>query len=366
LVGDEYTVISRYTNNRTKVIIRHNRCGYEYDILPDGFTKQGNRCANCSERRTRKLTHDEFIDRINKVVGDEYTVIGTYTKSSVPIEMVHNTCNYSWKIRPNNFIHHGQRCPKCANETLNKQKTKTHRQFANEVFYIFGVEYTVLGEYTHNKNKIKVRHNVCCNVYDAQPSCLLNGNGCKKCSDKLNGLKRRKTHDVLEQEIRKKGNGEYILLSEYLGDNKHIKLKHLVCGHKYSVTPSNFLSGYRCPACNESKGERRIREFLQDKFNFQVQYKFDDLLGRNGHPLRFDFGILDNLDRLVYLIEYDGEYHYLPIINQWRLEYQREHDELKNTYCKNNNIPLLRIPYWEFDSIEKKIIEFNNFIKKGD
>ena len=28
-------------------------------------------------------------------------------------------------------------------------------------------------------------------------------------------------------------------------------------------------------------------------------------------------------------------------------------DTIKNDYCKKNNINLIRIPYWEFDNIEK-------------
>ena len=32
---------------------------------------------------------------------------------------------------------------------------------------------------------------------------------------------------------------------------------------------------------------------------------------------------------------------------------EEKRDGIKNNYCKNNNIPLLRIPYWEFNNIEK-------------
>lgn len=29
------------------------------------------------------------------------------------------------------------------------------------------------------------------------------------------------------------------------------------------------------------------------------------------------------------------------------------HDAIKNKYCEDNNIKLLRIPYWDFDNIEE-------------
>lgn len=42
------------------------------------------------------------------------------------------------------------------------------------------------------------------------------------------------------------------------------------------------------------------------------------------------------------------------------LETQRR-DKIKNTYCKENNINLLRIPYWESKNI-KTII--NNYLQR--
>ena len=33
------------------------------------------------------------------------------------------------------------------------------------------------------------------------------------------------------------------------------------------------------------------------------------------------------------------------------------HDAIKNSYCEDNNINILRIPFWEFDNIGKLIKE---------
>ena len=60
------------------------------------------------------------------------------------------------------------------------------------------------------------------------------------------------------------------------------------------------------------------------------------------------------------IIEYDGEFHFdLPKFrfkNKERrmlelLETQK-HDAIKTKYCEDNEIKLLRIPYWDFDNIE--------------
>ena len=52
------------------------------------------------------------------------------------------------------------------------------------------------------------------------------------------------------------------------------------------------------------------------------------------------------------LVEYDGIFHYEKQYDDDGFERTQYHDSLKNEYCAKNNIPLLRIPYWEFDNIE--------------
>ena len=58
---------------------------------------------------------------------------------------------------------------------------------------------------------------------------------------------------------------------------------------------------------------------------------------------------------LLFLLEYDGEYHYKPIEGEEKLRNQQEHDRRKDKYCKDNNIKLYRIPYWEQDKLINKI-----------
>ena len=38
-----------------------------------------------------------------------------------------------------------------------------------------------------------------------------------------------------------------------------------------------------------------------------------------------------------------------------------KNDEIKNKYCKDNNITLIRIPYWDFDNIENILKEHLKF-----
>ena len=76
--------------------------------------------------------------------------------------------------------------------------------------------------------------------------------------------------------------------------------------------------------------------------------------------LRFDFVIFNPNNDIKMLIEYDGIGHYKSQTN-WGgdlgLAKQKERDEIKNRFCKENKIKLLRIPYWDRNDIHLILTE---------
>ena len=128
--------------------------------------------------------------------------------------------------------------------------------------------------------------------------------------------------------------------------------------HEWEATINSRNNGNGCPECNESKGEKQL-DYILSKYNFphSSQYTFDDLRGIGGGLLKFDVPIFwdEEKTQLRLLIEYDGRQHYEWIegwITKDGFETLQIHDERKNVYCENNNIKLIRIPYWHFDNIE--------------
>lgn len=109
-----------------------------------------------------------------------------------------------------------------------------------------------------------------------------------------------------------------------------------------------------CPHCYKSKGEGRIERFLiKNNISYVREYKFDDC--KDKRKLKFDFAIFKN-ENIILLIEYDGVLHFYPYgyrEEKDSLENRKRRDGIKNEYCKNNNIPLVRIPYWKYEKIEK-------------
>ena len=111
----------------------------------------------------------------------------------------------------------------------------------------------------------------------------------------------------------------------------------------------------RCPYCNRlSKGETEIVRIL-DKLGIRYynNHKFDDC--KHILHLKFDFYLPDyNM-----VIEYDGIQHFKPVkkfggVERFKLDKYR--DSLKNKYCEDNNIKMLRIAYFDYRRIEQILI----------
>lgn len=124
------------------------------------------------------------------------------------------------------------------------------------------------------------------------------------------------------------------------------------CGNQHEVASNHLKQGnvQSCGCISTSIGEENIRKILQDNnIEYKEQVTFNDL--KNIKPLRYDFGIYEN-GKLIRLIEFDGIQHFEEQ-NYFthNLTYIKNNDIIKNRYSKNNNIPLVRIPYWERDKI---------------
>lgn len=112
-VGNEYTVLDKYTKGNKKLKVRHNACGYEYKITPGKFL-QGSRCPKCSGNIRDKDTA-YFISEVEELVGDEYEVQGDYLGSHKKVKILHTLCGRTYKVAPTHFLT-GKRCPLCYRE----------------------------------------------------------------------------------------------------------------------------------------------------------------------------------------------------------------------------------------------------------
>ena len=120
-------------------------------------------------------------------------------------------------------------------------------------------------------------------------------------------------------------------------------------------SPHLHLQGEGCSSCFSSKGENKIEIFLINNNIKYVKRKiFKDCIYKKELP--FDF----YLPEYNICIEYDGEQHFKEIsVFGGKERYQKQilYDEIKNNYCQNNLIQLIRIPYYNFNKIETILAE---------
>ena len=119
-------------------------------------------------------------------------------------------------------------------------------------------------------------------------------------------------------------------------------------GHIWEAIPESIKNGSWCPICKESKGEKAIKKFLEkNKIIFEREKRFNNC--KNNKKLPFDF----YLPEYNILVEYDGKQHNEPVnfggcSNEQAQKIHLkliQNDAIKNNYCINNNIQLIRIPH---------------------
>ena len=137
------------------------------------------------------------------------------------------------------------------------------------------------------------------------------------------------------------------------------------CGKKAFVITRDLLSGHtRSCGCIRSQGELIITKILQqNNIPFESEKNFQTAqFKETNHKMSFDFYINNS-----FLLEFDGEQHY-PVnknhgwMTKERYEINHKHDLQKNEWCKQNNIPLKRIPYWDKDKITIESILDNTYL----
>lgn len=146
----------------------------------------------------------------------------------------------------------------------------------------------------------------------------------------------------------------------YVASRNKIDILCKSCNRIFSQLPSAHMQGQGCPYCNFSKGETRVSVVLTDlHIQYIPQYSFVDC--RYISNLFFDF----YLPEMNICIEYDGEFHYTTngLFKEEHLILNKQRDKVKDKYCEDNNIKLIRIPYWEFDNIEN-ILKENLILKE--
>ena len=208
--------------------------------------------------------------------------------------------------------------------------------------------------YSTAKTKLKI----ICPTHGEQemlPHHHIRGYGCGKCGKEQINISNGKQLSQ-QQFLEKVSNlqGLDFSNSTYKNKRSNITVRCIIHGD-YTTKAEMILKGCGCPKCKSSKGEDIIETWLlKNSISYITQKTFEGCSYKR--LLKFDF-YLPNYNMCI---EYDGEQHFRPIKYWGGLEGFKKliiKDGLKNLYCQENNLSLLRISYKDniIETLEKNI-----------
>lgn len=255
-------------------------------------------------------------------------------------EMMNLICPYGhrWDINFGDFKY-GRRCSHCKVEAKKQAQLQEMRKIMAKE------KYTLLEEkYINNSTPMKTR----CPLgheFRISSANFKKGRRCSECY-RFKKLDYDYVCDFFAED------GYKVLSQEYVSANKKLEVE---CshGHKFEISYAKFYMGRRCSKCQKSSGEQKIDDVLNEYGVEHIyQHTFNDC--RRVMPLPFDF----YLPQYNTIIEFDGRQHFENgCFKNANLSDIQERDNIKNKYCDDNNIKLIRIPHWEFKNIEEIICQ---------
>lgn len=349
--------IEQYVNNSTPILHYCIEHGIYWKTTP-GRILNGRGCPQCKKEKFRRAmckTHEKYVDELKEKLP-HIVAIEKYVDKSTHIMHYCTKHDMYWSATPDNVLH-SNGCPLCRNETIGNKLKKTHQQYIEELKqYNHNIE--VIGEYVGANTQILHRCKIDGYEWFATPANILFGCGCPKCKTRKLSNMFSKSHAEYVREL-SVVNSNLEVLGEYINAKIPILHRCKIDGYEWEAAPSNILSGQGCPKCQTSKGEKQIHQWLENNnITYVYQKTFTDCKDKKELP--FDF----YLPRYNLCIEFDGRQHFEPVDfsgkgQDWALEQfliTQKHDEMKNQYCNDNNIRLLRIPYYK--NIESELETF--------
>ena len=291
------------------------------------------------------MSKKKTIEEIRQAFEERgYTLLSTeYINAYHDLEFI-CPCGHKDKIRWNSFSQ-GKGCKQCGIISRTEKKTTSYEEvkkaFEEKGYILLSKEYNNAHEQLNcicpKGHECKMRFND-----------LNHGHGCKECGNELRSEVQRTDYETIKNGIEKEEG--YELLTKEYKNNKQKLLVKCPKGHTYPTTWNRFQQGLKCPICNIPKGEETISNLLKE---LNIEFVHDQYIWQ-GVLLRPDFFLPDfNL-----VIEFDGIQHFKPVEHfggEEGFKKRQIKDKEKNDYCREHNIDILRIPYTEFENIEKII-----------
>lgn len=207
---------------------------------------------------------------------------------------------------------------------------------------------------------------LCGNLFTAKGEDLRNGRtkscGCYQ-KERWEEVKTTNKIDLIGKQF----NDLLVLEESGRTENKQVlwKCKCLLCnGITYKTTnalTSNIAKNCGCE--KESRGVYLVKKILTtNNIPYVAEKTYKDCKNEYNAALRYDFYINNH-----FLLEVDGQQHFYST-GGWnspeKFEITQKNDKIKDEYAKSHNIPLKRIPYYEWNEITLETIMSDKWLIK--
>jgi hypothetical protein len=279
----------------------------------------------------KKLTFEQFLEKSKLKHGEKYDYsLVKYQSSNRQVSII---CPKHGMFQQKPYDHYNGNvgCPICGKKKLNTEDFVEKSKLKHGEKY----DYSLVEYGKNNVDEVKILCTIH-GVFEQKPLLHLRGSGCPICSGNI----KKTTEQFIEKSKLKHGEKYDYSLVEY--KNK-LTIVNIICPKHgiFQQRPDLHLQGFGCKICNESKLEKKVRDFLESKkIKFVPQKKFTDC--KNVLPLSFDFFLIEK----NVLLECNGIQHYEPVEyfgGQKRYLKQKLNDNIKKNFCKKNGIRLLII-----------------------
>lgn len=205
-------------------------------------------------------------------------------------------------------------------------------------------------QFVDNKAKLDFRCQ-CGNVYKrCWMSFRLSTGKCRDCTFQVIFAKNRFSTEEYQHKLDSNFPHKFTILEEVINARTPILIRNNVTGVEFMAPPYCVANG-RISGNGRSKGEIEVITWLnKHDIEYEQQYVIHGA-SRTGNNLYADF----YLPKFNLIIEFDGEQHFVPIAHfggESAFIKRKENDLLKEKYCLDNSIDLLRIPFYMIESVD--------------
>lgn len=191
------SVEGEYTGAWNRIQVRCLKCGFVWSPSANSLL-QGNgcrRCASIASGKKKRKTEQVFLSEM-AVINPSIRILSPYNTTNTYVLCECRNCKHQWESLPSNLIK-GKGCPICSREKNAISRRKNPDVFSKQLFEK-NPNIELLSKYEKSTSKIECRCKICNNRWQANPSDLLSGIGCPKCSYIKRAEKKQKKVILIE------------------------------------------------------------------------------------------------------------------------------------------------------------------------